>query len=96
MPYIDTMAGEKEFPSPLEVDRELYIKGFYGQSKSDRDAFPAPREVDREIYILTEENYYDDVYYMFPSPLEVDKELYRPTRRRRNANYGVSGPSRGR
>ena len=36
------------FPTPLEVDREIYCTN--AKSKQIDPMFPAPREVDREIY----------------------------------------------
>lgn len=62
------------FPSPREVDREIYgnMKLEYG-SKSQ--AFPAPRKVDRYLYMITNSTYLD-FYELFPAPSEVDREIY--------------------
>ena len=63
----------KGFPTPREVDRELYK----GEEKLEqaRTKFPAPLEVDRELYGSFDADFYIEVE-RFPAPHEVDRLFY--------------------
>ena len=65
---------EDAFPSPLEVDRFLYL----GTAKAFEQGitlFPAPLEVDRYLYLIIRRT--KNPFEQFPAPLEVDRFLYK-------------------
>ena len=66
----------RQFPAPLEVNKQLYKKpaSKIVPFQPRNDKFPAPLEVDRYLYeILSKIWYYGT---LFPAPREVDRELY--------------------
>ena len=63
------------FPSPLEVDRDLYFD-CPGIEIEEVEWFSAPREVDREIYRNTMKDLWG-LIKKFSAPFEVDREIYR-------------------
>ena len=64
---------EKPFPSPLEVDRFLYLVTNVDDS-AEVVRFPSPRGVDRFLYAMTEDIL--EVGREFPSPRGVDRLSY--------------------
>ena len=69
--FVNIVNGQ--FPTPREVDRELYIV----ESKNvlRQNLFPSSLEVDRYLYALHLKNKLS-LLVRFPSPLEVDRYLY--------------------
>ena len=71
------MEGCDTFPSPLEVDRELYIAMRIMNHNFNK--FPSPLEVVRYLYKMDSDDNYGLAFYAFPAPREVDRYLYENT-----------------